>query len=83
MERLNISFPEETRQQITALARLHGGNISEAVRVAVANEHRRRFNPTSQASDDLLERLDELAAHIRMALQAERERRAELQDGDE
>jgi hypothetical protein len=42
MQRLNISFPQETRQRLKLLARLHGGNISEAARVAIAEEWRRQ-----------------------------------------
>lgn len=35
MKRLNFSLPEETRAQLEALAAHHGGNASEAIRIAV------------------------------------------------
>jgi hypothetical protein len=76
VERLNISFPDETRRQLEDLARLHGGNVSEAVRVAVAREWERQYQPGSTAPDALLERVDLLAMQIRSALQAEFEKRA-------
>lgn len=41
--RLNISFPEDTRAQIDALAPLFGENISHVVRVAIAQMHQRYF----------------------------------------
>ncbi len=79
MERLNISFPVETRRQLEALAALHGGNISEAVRVAVQREWERGFRPGSTAPDALLERVDLLAMQIRSTVQGEFERRAEIE----
>lgn len=80
MQRLNISFPNETRAQLQALAPLYGDNISEAVRVAVARLHHYHFNPESTASDAVLEHIKK---HLDFALSyvdGEQMRRSEMAD---
>lgn len=80
MQRLNISFPEETRAQLQALAPRYGGNISEATRIAIARLYHYHFNPESTASDAVLEHVRK---HLDFALSyvdGEQMRRAEMAD---
>lgn len=80
MQRLNISFPDETRAQLQALAPRYGDNISEAVRIAVSELHQRCFNPKSAAPDEVLEHV---RRHLDFALSyvdGEQMRRSEMVD---
>ncbi len=85
MERQNFSFPDETRQQLVALANnveRYGGNQSEVVRAAIVLHFRYHFRPESIASDAVLERV---YTHIKAAvttIESEFARRAELRDED-